>query len=147
MAVAPYRLVTLPNGQRVSMPTSQVRDFLAGQAADTTFQDSASMPIPGMMNGRPAAPSTAPYQGLMNNTASGALSQYMNTSMTPDQWRGLLPNSQQIPRMPPGQFQPMGPYGSQAMSDAGLLGANQPATGLLGAKRPYTMMMGGKYGK
>jgi hypothetical protein len=151
MAGNPYRQITMPDGRTMTVLANQAQDILAGAQADNSFSQSANAPIPGLtapvgtgaqipglMNGRPAQPSNAPFQGLLSNNMGAALGQHMNNSYTPEQWRGLLPSSQQIPQMPPGQFQPQGPYGAQAMMDAGLLGQmpqQQPTIGgLLGGK-------------
>ena len=113
------------------------------------FSQSAAAPIPGTWNGRPIPqtptgsvpsgmhPSQQNAQGLLN----GVLSQYMNNSYTPEQWRGLLPAGagNQVPQVAPQPFAAAGPYGGQAARMAGLLPAPAPNDtyphGLLGGKR------------
>lgn len=145
MAGNPYRQITLPSGQRITVPANSAGGILANANARSSFEQSANAPIPGMTGtGRPTPPG---LQGVANGLAGGALSQYMNNEYTPDQWRGLLP-MMTLPQAG-GPFQSVGPYGQQAMRMAGLLGQipQQPGQmqGLLGTpKQGLRMMYGNK---
>lgn len=134
MAGAPYRLVTLPDGTRRNMPSSQVNDYVNNTfLPNQSFQGSASQPIPGLTG---PVGNGAQIPGLLG----GNLQQ-------PTQ--GQTPSPMQ--RMP---MMPNGPYGGQAMALAGLLGRSQipqqpgmtQSQGLL-ANPSYTRMLGRIYGK
>jgi hypothetical protein len=102
------------------------------------FDQSANAPIPGQ---QPLSFSS--WHPNMNSNRSmmgGLMSEFMNGTYSPADWRGLLPQGQGNTLPPPQQNQmPMaGPYGQQAMQMAGLLpqenqGGTYPA-GLLGGK-------------
>ena len=110
---------------------------------------------PGM--GDPAFYGTPPPTGSgwrpnfdrTNSLMSGVMSQYMNDSLSPEQWRGLLPGrGASVPALPTQGAIPMSNYGAQASQMAGLLGAapqpqQQMGGGLLGGGKGFRIP-GGK---
>lgn len=147
--------VRLPGGGIA--PRQRYEDEMAANEAMSSFDASATAPIPGMFNGRPIQqpdPNSIPpeLRDTARRLTGGVLSQYMNNDYTPSDWRGLLPPSATPLQGPgPSQFQPSGPYGQQAMMMAGLLGQSpqqspqQPGSqGLLANPKRGPRMMYGK---
>lgn len=84
-------------------------------------------------------------------TTGDANGQMTFNTLTPEQWRGLLPQNQMpMPQVAPQPFMALGPYGRQASQMAGLLSPQQDprlqSTGLLGGP-PRAFRIPYPYGK